>query len=128
MKQYKCTIEITLGVIGGKWKTLLLYHLLDGPKRTSELKRQISGITQKMLTQQLKELEKDGVVHRKSYNQVPPKVEYSLTDHGRTLEPILRDLCKWGMKHLEYSQGVDNTKSVKLAGLLCAGAIAENTQ
>ncbi|MBI4734173.1 MAG: winged helix-turn-helix transcriptional regulator [Rubrobacteridae bacterium] len=126
MKQYQCTIEITLGVIGGKWKTLLLYHLLDGPKRTSELKRQIPGITQKMLTQQLRELESDGVVHRKSYNQVPPKVEYSLTDHGLTLEPILRDLCKWGMKHLEYSQIAEDIERVELAGISCASVAAEN--
>ena len=94
-----CPAEITLRVIGGKWKPVILWHLKDGVKRFSELKRAIPGVTQRMLSQQLRELERDGVVLRKLYAQVPPKVEYTLTEFGRTLQPILRMMCKWGAEH-----------------------------
>ena len=96
MKVYYCNLEVTLDVIGGKWKALVLYYLIKGPKRTSELKRLIHTITQKMLIQTLRELEADGLVSRKMFNQVPPKVEYSTTEMGQSLEPILYNLCKWG--------------------------------
>lgn len=96
MKVYYCNLEVTLEVIGGKWKGLVLYYLINGPKRTSELKRLIPNITQKMLIQTLRELEADGLVSRKMFNQVPPKVEYSTTELGQSLEPILRALCQWG--------------------------------
>ena len=101
MKKYNIPVEATLEVIGGKWKVVILCHLTKGTKRTSELKRSMPGITQKMLTQQLRELEDDGVIQRKVYNQVPPKVEYSLTDYGWSLESILDSLCSWGECHLE---------------------------
>ncbi|AAS44109.1 MULTISPECIES: winged helix-turn-helix transcriptional regulator [Bacillus] len=101
MKKYNIPVEATLEVIGGKWKVVILCHLTKGTKRTSELKRLMPGITQKMLTQQLRELEDDGVIQRKVYNQVPPKVEYSLTDYGWSLESILDSLCTWGECHLE---------------------------
>lgn len=94
-----CPAEVTLRVIGGKWKPVILWHLKDGVKRFSELKRAIPGITQRMLSQQLRELESDGVLLRKVYAQVPPKVEYTLTEFGRTLQPILRLMCKWGEEH-----------------------------
>src|SRR5687767_3976356 len=94
-----CPAEITLRVIGGGWKLLILWHLFPGPKRFSELKRGINGITQKMLTQQLREMERDGIVNRKVYAQVPPKVEYSLTPTGRSLQPILDAMCEWGTRH-----------------------------
>jgi DNA-binding HxlR family transcriptional regulator len=94
-----CPAEITLRVIGGKWKPVILWHLSGGTRRFSELKRSIPGITQRMLSQQLRELEGDGVVLRKVYAQVPPKTEYSLTVFGRTLCPILRLMCKWGGEH-----------------------------
>ena len=100
MKQYNIPVEATLEVIGGKWKVVILCHLTKGTKRTSELKRSMPGITQKMLTQQLRELEDDGVIQRKVYNQVPPKVEYSLTDYGWSLESILFSLFL-GECHLE---------------------------
>ncbi|MDM5236694.1 winged helix-turn-helix transcriptional regulator [Bacillus cereus] len=103
MKKYNIPVEATLEVIGGKWKVVILCHLQKGTKRTSELKRLMPGITQKMLTQQLRELEVDGVIQRKIYNQVPPKVEYSLTDYGWSLESILDSLCTWGECHLEKS-------------------------
>ncbi|MBB3128703.1 DNA-binding HxlR family transcriptional regulator [Paenibacillus rhizosphaerae] len=96
MKVYYCNLEVTLEVIGGKWKGLVLYYLIHGPKRTSELKRLVHNISQKMLIQTLRELEADGLVSRKMFNQVPPKVEYSTTELGQSLEPILRALCQWG--------------------------------
>ncbi|HDR7773013.1 TPA: helix-turn-helix transcriptional regulator [Bacillus paranthracis] len=101
MKTYNIPVEATLEVIGRKWKVVILCHLKKGTKRTSELKRLMPGITQKMLTQQLRELEEDGVIQRKVYDQVPPKVEYSLTDYGSSLGAILDSLCTWGEVHLE---------------------------
>jgi DNA-binding HxlR family transcriptional regulator len=94
-----CPAEVTLAVIGGRWKVLLLYHLSQGVMRFSELRRAVPGITQKMLTQQLREMERDGIVHRAVYAQVPPKVEYTLTPHGRTLKPVVNAMCRWGLRH-----------------------------
>lgn len=93
---YRCGVEITLNLVGGKWKGLILWHLCQKTLRFSQLRRRITGVTQKMLTQQLRELERDGLVHRKVYPEVPPKVEYSLTRKGRSLEPLLEMMCKWG--------------------------------
>lgn len=97
--EYGCPVEATLKVLGGKWKILILYHLNGDAKRFSEIRRSIPGITEKMLTQQLKELESDGVVNRKVYPQVPPKVEYSITKYGKTLGPVIGEMQKWGMGH-----------------------------
>ena len=94
-----CPVETTLAVIAGRWKMVILYHLFDGTLRFSELQRAMPGVTQKMLTQQLRELERDGVVHRKVYPQVPPKVEYSLSPLGQSLKPVLDSMCKWGSLH-----------------------------
>jgi DNA-binding HxlR family transcriptional regulator len=91
-----CPAEATLQVIGGRWKTLILWHLFQGTKRFSELKRAMNGITQKMLTQQLREMEQDGIVHRRVYAEVPPKVEYSVTPAGGSLKPVVAAMCKWG--------------------------------
>lgn len=93
-------VQTTLKVLGGKWKLLILWNLKDCQRRFSELKRLIPAISEKMLIQQLRELEKDGLVHRHVYPQVPPKVEYSFTDYGRSLEPVLEVLCHWGEQHL----------------------------
>ncbi|MFC0187179.1 winged helix-turn-helix transcriptional regulator [Fictibacillus aquaticus] len=101
MKTYYCNMEIFLEVTGGKWKGLILYYLLQGPKRTGELKKLVHNISQKMLIQTLRELESDGLVHRKMYNQVPPKVEYSTTELGQSLEPLFKTLCKWGEDYAE---------------------------
>lgn len=101
MKKFSCGFEVTMEVIGGKWKGLVLYFLMNGPKRTSELKRIIPNITQKMLIQTLKDLEASGLVNRKMYNQVPPKVEYSPTELGESLKPILQELCLWGSHYAE---------------------------
>lgn len=101
MKKYNIPVEAALEVIGGKWKVVILCHLIKSKRRTSELKRLMPTITQKMLTQQLRELESDGVVNRIIYNQVPPKVEYELTEYGWSLKPALDMLCAWGEHHIE---------------------------
>ena len=98
-KDAMCPTEYTLKIIGGRWKVTILYHLFLGVKRFSELQRTLTGITQKMLTQQLRELEKDGIVHREIYPQVPPKVEYSLTALGTSLKPVIEAMCDWGLMH-----------------------------
>ena len=99
IKDHNCPVEVTLNVIGGKWKCLILHHLLDGTKRFNELKKLIPTVTQRMLTSQLRELERSGIVHRKVYAQVPPKVEYSLTDLGKSLEPVLWAMHDWGKRY-----------------------------
>ncbi|WP_338539592.1 winged helix-turn-helix transcriptional regulator [Paenibacillus tundrae] len=98
-----CPVEYTLDVIGGKWKGLLLYHMIKGPVRFNEFRRICPTITQRMLTLQLRELEEDGIVHREVYPQVPPKVEYSLSKFGRTLVPIIMEMKIWGEKHKNLS-------------------------
>lgn len=95
-----CPVELTLAVIDGRWKVLILRELLQGVKRFSELHRALKGVTQKMLTQQLREMERNGVVHRKVYTQVPPKVEYSLTPLGESLKPVLTAMHEWGLRVL----------------------------
>ena len=99
-----CPVEAALEVIGGKWKGIILYHLLDGEVRFSELKRKVGSGTQRMLTKQLRELENDGLIARKVYAVVPPKVEYSLTEKGHTLDPILIALRDWGREHVKTSK------------------------
>ncbi len=99
MKKYRCPIEISLDVLGGKWKILILWYLAQKTLRFAELKRSISGITHKMLAQQLRELEADELISRKVYPEVPPRVEYTVTDYGETLIPIVKSLCDWGNGH-----------------------------
>jgi len=96
-----CAVETTISVIGGRWKVLILRELFDGVKRFGQLHRALTGITQKMLTQQLRELEQDAIIHREVYPQVPPKVEYSLTPLGKTLQPIIYAMHDWGLRYLE---------------------------
>jgi DNA-binding HxlR family transcriptional regulator len=97
---YHCPVEATLSLIVGKYKPVILYHLIGGKLRFSELQRMIPQATQKMLTQQLRELEADGLIHRKVYPVVPPKTEYSLTAYGASLEPVLNAMCDWGNEHM----------------------------
>ncbi|MGG1634479.1 winged helix-turn-helix transcriptional regulator [Paenibacillus sp. MCAF9] len=104
-KKYNISVEATLEVIGGKWKCVILCHLTHGKKRTSDLKRIMPSITQKMLTQQLRELEQDGIVNRISYNEVPPRVEYELSEYGWSLKSILDSLCSWGEIHIIKEYG-----------------------
>jgi len=103
-KTYHCGVEAALDVIGGKWKPLILWALGENVLRFGELQKGLPGVNAKMLTKQLRELEEDGVITRKVYPEVPPRVEYSITDFGRTLIPILRALCTWGTQYL----GVEN--------------------
>ena len=91
-----CPVELAIRIIGGKWKPVILWHLREDKKRFGELKKSITGITVKMLAQQLRELEQDGIVSRKMFYEVPPRVEYSLTDMGRSLDPVLKEMCAWG--------------------------------
>lgn len=101
-KTFNCEKELTLSVIGGKWKMLILWHLgKQGTKRFGELKALMPGITQRMLVNQLRELEEDLIVERKVYPVVPPKVEYSLTEHGKSLMPILDAMYEWGKNYME---------------------------
>jgi DNA-binding HxlR family transcriptional regulator len=98
---FGCPIEVTLDVIGGKWKGMVLYRLLEGTARFNELRRIIPGITQRMLTLQLRELERDGVICRTVFPEVPPRVEYRLTEFGQSLAPILGMMEKWGEQYRE---------------------------
>lgn len=99
---FNCPVEATLSVIGGKWKVLILYHLTHaGTHRFAELRRKIPGVSERMLTQQLRELERDGVLRREVYPEVPPKVEYSMTEYGQTLRPICELMCGWGLTHMD---------------------------
>lgn len=111
-KVYNIGVEATMDVIGGKWKPIILCNLRHGEQRPSELRRNIHGISQKMLTQQLRELEEDNIVVRKSYNTVPPKVEYYLSDYGETLGTLLDNLCTWGELHVDTLR--ENGEDVEL--------------
>lgn len=105
-KIFSCGLDAAVAVIGGKWKPLILWALHAKPQRFGELRRNISGITEKMLIQQLRELEADGVVHRESFHEVPPRVEYSLTKLGDSLNEALLPLGDWGDKHLKKIEAV----------------------
>lgn len=96
---FGCGLDVALSVIGGKWKPLILFHLTHGTKRYGALKRAIGSVSDKMLIQQLKELHADGVIDRRDHQQVPPKVDYSLTPFGKTLADALVPLCAWGTEH-----------------------------
>lgn len=102
-KQYHCPVEVSMDLLSGKWKCLMLWHLNEGTKRYKELERIVPGVSQKMLTQQLKELEKDGLISRTVYPEVPPRVEYSLTILGQSAFPILEMMHSWAVNQLGFS-------------------------
>ena len=102
--EYNCSMELTLDIIGGKWKPIIIWHLGKETMRFNELKRKLPNITHKMLSQQLKALEENNLIVRKVYAEVPPKVEYSLTDQGESLLPILITLCEWATNHVALIQ------------------------
>jgi len=102
LRHTHCPVEAALDLVGGKWKAVLLTRLETGTLRFGELRRSVPGITQRMLTRQLRELEADGIVSRKVYRQVPPRVDYALTARGTTLRPVLRALARWGKAHAPH--------------------------
>jgi DNA-binding HxlR family transcriptional regulator len=97
-KDFHCALDITMHYIGGKWKTVILWYLRKDTKRFSEIKKHVPDITEKMLSLQLRSLEVDGIIKRKVYAEVPPKVEYSLTSFGKTMVPMIEEIAKWGRK------------------------------
>lgn len=99
-----CAVEATLRLIDGKWKGVILYHLLEGTLRFNEIRRRLTSVTQRMLTTQLREMEADGLIARKVYAEVPPRVEYSLTERGRSLEPVISALKTWGDLHAKLPE------------------------
>lgn len=98
-RPFTCGLEVALAVIGGKWKPLILFHLAHGRRRYGDLRRAIGGVSDKVLIQQLKELQADGIVERRDHQETPPRVDYSVTDFGRTLAEALAPLCAWGTAH-----------------------------
>jgi DNA-binding HxlR family transcriptional regulator len=109
---YHCSLDVTMDFIGGKWKTVVLWYLKKDKKRFGELKKLIPDITEKMLSLQLKALEEDGIVKRTIYPEVPPRVEYELTDFGKTLIPMLEEIAKWG-RELAKKEGILIDKEIK---------------
>ena len=115
---YICGIDAGMDVVAGKWKSLILWELADGTRRFGELRRGLPGVSEKMLIQHLREMEADGLVHREVYREVPPKVEYSLTEHGVSLNAALEPLGEWGQERIERI-GADR---VELPGTQAEGA------
>lgn len=95
-----CPVTATLNLIGGKWKTLILYSLTNGTRRFGEIAVRIPDISRKVLTEQLKELEADGLIHRQQFNEIPPRVEYSLSELGKSLSSVIRELEIWGTENV----------------------------
>ncbi len=98
---FLCGLDAAIDVVGGKWKALILWALSERPRRFGELRRELDGVTERVLTQQLRELERDGIVHREVFREVPPKVVYSLTVSGQALDQALSGLGKWGEAHMD---------------------------
>ena len=112
-KQYSCGLEAALEVVDGKWTVLILWGLRNEPRRFGELRRQVPGISEKMLIQHLKEMEADGIVTRKDYKEVPPRVEYARTSFGHSLCEALAPLCEWGQKHMERIEACQKEQEAK---------------
>ncbi|MBW4441361.1 MAG: helix-turn-helix transcriptional regulator [Plectolyngbya sp. WJT66-NPBG17] len=109
-----CSVEATISLIDGKWKCVILFHLLDGTLRFNEIRRQVPDVTQRMLTNQLREMEADGLIVRKVYPQVPPKVEYSLSPLGRSMEPVLLALKLWGDTNINLFAQPNSSDAIAL--------------
>ncbi len=117
-KQYGCPVEVTLDRIGGKWKCVILWWLRRGTKRFGELKQLMPGISQKVLTAQLRELEADGLISRQVFQESPPRVEYSLTADGETLRPITELMCNWGKAHApEFQFGLMCLRGLRILAI-----------
>lgn len=109
-KIFHCALDVAMHFIGGKWKSIVLWYLRKDKKRFGELKKHIPGITEKMLSMQLKELEQDGIVARTVFAEVPPRVEYHLTEEGKTLLPLLEELGKWGRRKAQLNGVIEEVK------------------
>ena len=109
--------ERALRVLSGRWKAIILYHLFAGPRRLSQLKRQLPDTSQKVLVQQLRELQEHGLVAREVFAEMPPRVEYSVTELGRSLKPLLRALCEWGQRHAAQADELDRMAACELDAL-----------
>lgn len=107
-KEFHCPVEVSMDILSGKWKCLMLWHLHEGTKRYTELERIVPGVSQKMLTQQLKEMERDGLVVRTAYPEIPPRVEYSLTELGKTAFPILKMMHSWAIEQLKIQDSAED--------------------
>ena len=118
---YACGLGAALDVVGGKWKVLVLWHLAPNPRRFGELRRLVGGISEKMLIQSLRQMEGDGIVRRKDFQEVPPRVEYALTPFGVSLTEALRPLCDWGSKHMKRIEA-GKTQGDTLERLVARGA------
>jgi DNA-binding HxlR family transcriptional regulator len=112
---FNCGLEAALAVIGGKWKPLVLFNLAQNVHRYGELKRAIGGVTDKVLIQQLKELERDEIIARVDFQEIPPKVEYSLTPFGRSLATALSGLCAWGTEHMQTVERISERRTAALS-------------
>jgi DNA-binding HxlR family transcriptional regulator len=116
MKQsaFTCGLDAALFVLGGKWKPLILFHLAHGTRRYGELRRAVGSVSDKVLIQQLKELQADGIINRLDYGEIPPKVEYSLTAFGKTLGKALAPLCQWGTRHSSDVEAIMALRKVRV--------------
>ena len=113
---YHCAVEATVDVIGGKWKPVIVFHLLSGAKRFGQLRRILEDVSQRSLTLQLRELEQDGIVRREVFAEVPPRVEYSLTKFGQTLSPLLNAMKLWGDQYIEENELEAPVRSYMMPG------------
>lgn len=125
---FTCGLEAALAVLGGKWKPLILYNLARNVHRYGELKRAIGGVTDKVLIQQLKELERDEIIARFDFQEIPPKVEYSLTSFGRSLATALSPLCAWGTEHMESVERISERRMSPLTRPESSTQIANSTK
>ncbi|WMJ68392.1 helix-turn-helix domain-containing protein [Stenotrophomonas sp. 24(2023)] len=116
-RRFVCGLDVVLAVLGGKWKLLALYHLAHGTHRYAQLRRAIGGVSDKVLIQQLKEMQADGLVDRTDHHEVPPRVDYALTPFGRSLAESFGPLCEWGTRHEAEVERVVARRQVATAGL-----------
>ncbi len=107
LNKYPCAVQVTIDVAGGKWKPLIIHYLMGGTKRFGELQRLIGTVTQRSLTLQIRELESHGIVRREVFNEVPPRVEYTLTEFGKTLAPVLDAMKRWGENYIDSARDVN---------------------
>jgi DNA-binding HxlR family transcriptional regulator len=112
-QSYSCGLDVALSVVGGKWKPIVLFHLNGGPRRFGELKRLVAGISEKVLIQQVRELAEDGIIVRRDYHEVPPRVDYQMTEFGRTLAQALMPLCAWGDENRQRIENWPHTRMAK---------------